>query len=54
MGCVARELEQPYYERIGVHYAFPRLCGLSVGLNVNAHRTKADFTELQLTVPIRF
>ena len=54
MGSVARELEQPYYERIGVHYAFPRLGGLSVGLNVNAHRTKADFTELQLTVPIRF
>lgn len=53
MGELVKPLEQPYYERIGVHYAFPRLGGFSVGFSVNAHRTKADFTELQLSMPFR-
>ncbi len=44
--------EFPFYERIGVRYAFPRLAGMQVGLNVKAHKFKADFTELTLGVPL--
>lgn len=53
MGHSAKEVEKPYYERIGVHYAFPKLNGLSIGFNVNAHLTKADFTEIQISYPIK-
>lgn len=45
MGVNAKEVETPYYERIGVHYAIPR-SPLTIGINVKAHRTKADLTEL--------
>ena len=41
-----------YYERIGLHYTLPRTGGIKVGANVKAHLTKADFTELVVTVPI--
>lgn len=54
MGSSAKEIEKPYYERIGIHYAMPRLGGLKVGANVKAHLTKADYTELVVTVPITF
>ena len=53
MGDVAKMNEKKYYERIGVQYAFPRWAGISLGFSVNAHATKADFTELQLSLPIR-
>ena len=53
MGHGASAVEKPYYERIGVHYAFPKLNGLSIGFNVNAHLTKADFTEIQIAFPIK-
>ena len=53
MGFHARIIEKPYYERIGLRYAFPRLGGLAVGASVKAHLTKADFTELSLSMPIR-
>ena len=53
MGHGARELEKPYYERIGLHYLLPGLGGVSLGFSINAHATKADFTELQLSVPVR-
>ena len=53
MGHSAQLIEKPYYERIGVHYAFPKLNNLSIGFNVNAHLTKADFTEIQISYPIR-
>ena len=53
MGSNAREIEQPYYERIGVFYTFPCLGGLKIGGSVKAHRTKADLTELIVAYPIR-
>ena len=52
MGRSAKEIEKPYYERIGLHYTLPRTGGIKVGANVKAHLTKADFTELVVTVPI--
>lgn len=54
MGYDAKTAEKRYYERIGLHYSFPSLGGLSLGFNVNAHKTRADYTELQLTMPIVF
>lgn len=53
MGANAREVEQPYYERIGIFYTFPRLGGLRIGGSVKAHRTKADLTELIVALPFR-
>ena len=53
MGCTANQLEKPYFERIGVHYELPRMNGISLGFNVNAHALKADFTGLELAVPIK-
>lgn len=53
MGANAKENETPYYERIGVHYTFKSLQGLKLGINVKAHRTKADLTEIVLVYPIR-
>lgn len=52
MGHHAKEVEKPYYERIGVQYSFPKLNNLSIGFNINAHLTKADFTELVVAYPI--
>ncbi len=52
MGVNAKEVEQPYYERIGIHYDIPRT-PLSVGVNVKAHRTKADLTEVVLSYNFR-
>ena len=46
-------LEYPYHEQVGVFYSFPKLKGLTLGYSVNAHATKADFTELQLSIPVR-
>ena len=51
MGENAKEVEQPYYERIGLHYELPHMGGLSIGANVQAHRTKADLTEIVITYP---
>lgn len=53
MGHSANEIEKPYYERVGLHYSFPALNGLAIGFNINAHLTKADFTEIQISYPIR-
>ena len=53
MGHHAKIVEKPYYERIGVQYSFPKWNGLSIGFNLNAHRTKADFTELVVAYPLR-
>lgn len=52
MGYQAKEIETPYYERIGLHYAFPSLGGLELGINVKAHKTKADFTEFVVSFPL--
>lgn len=53
MGYTAEELEKRYFERIGVHYELPHMHGISLGFNVNAHGLKADFTGLELSVPIK-
>lgn len=53
MGANAKEIEQPYYERIGVFYTFPKLGHIKLGASVQAHRTKADLTELMLSVPVK-
>ena len=53
MGTSAKEIEKPYYERIGLRYTLPVLNGLYVGASLNAHLTKADFTELVVGLPLR-
>lgn len=52
MGQNAKEIEKPYYERIGLSYTFPSLRGLTLGFNIKAHRTKADLTELTVSYPV--
>lgn len=52
MGAISKSVERPYYERVGIHYNFPSLGGLSVGINLNAHLFKADFTELSVSMPL--
>ena len=37
MGASAKEIEKPYYERIGIFYTIPRLHHLRVGCSVKAH-----------------
>lgn len=54
MGDNARQVETPYYERIGLHYAIQKLGGLSVGIDVKAHYTKADYTEVIIGWPIKY
>ena len=54
MGHHAKEIEKPYYERIGVQYTFPKWNDLSIGFNINAHLTKADFTEIVIAYPVKF
>ena len=51
MGVQAKEVDKPYYERIGIHYSFPKWGNIKVGANVKAHMTKADLTELTVAVP---
>lgn len=52
MGHSAKEVEKPYYERIGVFYTPPRLGGIKIGASVQAHRTKADLTEMMIGIPL--
>jgi hypothetical protein len=53
MGTNAKEVEKPYYEQIGVHYSFPKWGGLTIGASIQAHRTKADLTEIIVSYPLR-
>lgn len=53
MGHNARQVETPYYEHIGLHYSFPSMHHVSIGINVKAHKTKADYTEFQVAIPVR-
>lgn len=53
MGHLAYLTDAPYYERIGLHYTIKGLNHLRIGLNVKAHKGKADFTELVVGMPIR-
>ena len=49
MGASAKEIEKPYYERIGIFYTIPRLHHLRVGCSVKAH----DLTEIVISLPFR-
>ena len=51
-GFKPEALEQPYYERVGLYYTFSHFGNLRVGFNVKAHRTRADYTEMCLSIPI--
>lgn len=51
-GPMGNDWNKNYYERIGLSYSFPKLGGLSLGFNINAHLMAADFTELQISYPI--
>lgn len=53
MGYFASLVDKPYYERVGISYDFPRLGGFRIGFNIKAHFTKADYTELIITMPIK-
>lgn len=53
MGTSAKALEKPYYEHVGLHYSLQALRNLTVGINVKAHLTKADFTELVVSYPVK-
>lgn len=53
MGTIDRELGGRIYERVGVNYSFLSLNGLKFGINVKAHSTKADLTEIIITYPLR-
>ncbi len=46
------EMEKRYYENIGVFYTFRHFIGLKVGVNVKAHKTKADFSSLRVVIPV--
>ena len=52
MGHHAKIIEKPYYEQIGIRYKFPKWNDIAIGFNINAHLTKADFTELVIAYPI--
>ncbi|MBO4315359.1 MAG: acyloxyacyl hydrolase [Prevotella sp.] len=52
MGHHAKIIEKPYYEQIGIRYTFPQWKELTIGFNINAHLTKADFTEIVIAYPI--
>ncbi len=52
MGEDAKEMEKPFYETIGLHYSFPKLGGLRLGINVKAHLTRADYTEVVIGYPV--
>lgn len=53
LGENAKAMERPYYEHIGLHYTFPTLHHLGIGINVKAHATKADYTEFVVSCPIK-
>lgn len=52
-GFKAKALEAPYYERVGINYTFRKLGNVRLGVNVKAHRTLADYTEVCVAVPVR-
>ena len=52
MGSNAKQVEKPYYETIGLHYTFPRLHNLTVGADIKAHLTKADYLQIAVSMPI--
>jgi hypothetical protein len=53
MGYSAKQIEKPYYERVGLFYTLPKVGNLTLGISLNAHMTKADFTEFVVSYPIK-
>lgn len=51
MGTYVKALEKRYYERIGIGYTLP--FGVRIGIDVKAHFTKADLTEITIGCPLR-
>lgn len=45
-------MEQRYYDRVGLFYTFPRFGHLRIGGAVKAHRLKASYTALYVSMPI--
>ena len=54
MGKWSKELEKQYYERVGINYRFKKLSELKIGINIKAHKTKADLTEVVISYPTTF
>ena len=52
MGDFSDRHDPFFFNRIGVHYSIPKLNGLTAGIEVKAHMTKADFSEFVLSYPI--
>jgi len=52
LGDFSRRNDPFYFNRIGVHYTIPKLHNLTAGIEVKAHLTKADFTELVISYPL--
>lgn len=52
-GHKAKEVEQPFYETIGLKYHFPKLNNIALGAYVRAHAFKAHNTGISVTCPIR-
>ena len=53
MGDYSNRKEPFYYNRIGVHYTIPKVNNLTLGIEVKAHLTNADFTEFMISWPIK-
>lgn len=51
MGEMAKELEKPYYETIGLSYRIPGI-EWKIGGRVKAHLAKADLTEFTISIPL--
>jgi hypothetical protein len=53
MGDYSNRKEPFDYNRIGVHYTIPKVNNLTLGIEVKAHLTNADFTEFMISWPIK-
>ena len=53
MGDYSNRKEPFFFNRIGVHYTIPKLNDLTMGVEVKAHLTHADFTEFVISWPIK-
>lgn len=53
MGDYSNRRDPIFFNRIGVHYTFPKLHDLTAGIEVKAHLTKADFAEFVVSMPLR-
>ena len=52
-GHKAKEVEQPFYETIGLKYHFPKFYDIALGAYVRAHAFKADHTGISISVPVK-